>query len=120
MNNVLIDGFINFCEETIIPEHGIALEVKLTKEERDNLPDSDFGLPKERKYPLIITPKEKRASNDKDGASHIRNAIAFFHFCKEKDRKELASNIMKAIKEHKLDIEIDEKNIIRKYVEVLV
>lgn len=64
----------------------IALE-KLSKEERDSIPDEYFGLQKERKYPL-------------DTMERIKDAIAFFHFCKGDDkRKELAHNIAERIKE---------------------
>lgn len=120
MTNNLCE-FIEYCNKMIIGEDNkldVALEVKLTKSERDKLPDDAFGLPKQRKYPLILTKPEDRTEDDKDGGSHIRNAIAFFHFCKEEDRKELAENIMKAIKKYNLDIKISEKNIIRKYVDI--
>ena len=115
-----INDFINKCNELRIydNEYDVAIEVKLTKEERDALPDDAFGLPKKRKYPLILTKPEDRTENDKDGGSHIRNAIAFFHYCKEEDRKELAENIMKAIKKYDLDIKISKNNLIRKYVKV--
>jgi hypothetical protein len=120
--NVNLDKFIETCDSMMIPQYEnqleCALESKLTKIDRDKLPDSAFGLPKQRKYPLIITKVEDRTAEDKDGGAHIRNAIAFFHFCKEQDRKELASNIMKAIKKNKLNIKIDEKNMIRKYINV--
>ena len=56
------------------------LEVKLSTEHRKDLPDSEFGLPKERKYPL----------NDE---SHVRSAIMFFKYCKPEQRRELAKNI---------------------------
>ena len=41
---------------------------KLARKERDNLPDSAFGLPKMRKYPLT----------DPD---RVKNAIKYFKFC---------------------------------------
>lgn len=81
----------------------IATEAKLTAKERNALKDSDFGLPSKRQYPLI-------------DEVHIKDAISYFRYCKEFNRKELAQNIMKAIKEKNLDIEIGEKSLIRKYL----
>ena len=60
-------------------------EKALNAKERKELDESDFGLPEQRKYPLI------------DG-EHVKKAIQFFKYCPEKDRKILASNIYKAAK----------------------
>jgi len=86
-----------------------ALESKMTSAERTALPDSSFGLISDgkRKYPLFLKDPE-------ESKKHIRQAIKFFHFCPEKDRRELGKNIMKAAK--KYGIEIDEKSMIRKYL----
>lgn len=68
-------------------------ERKLYSKARSELKDSEFGLPKLRKYPLI----------DKE---HIRKAIQFFKYCPPENKKELARNIIKKIKELKLQDEI--------------
>ena len=87
------------------------LEQKLTTEMRKALPDEAFGLPKKRKYPLIV--KDENGGED---WSHLRDAIAYFHTCKsEEDKKELAQNIARVIKQYKVDIEIRPTNKIRKY-----
>lgn len=69
----------------------------MSSKERNELDKGNFGLPKQRKYPL----------NDKN---HIMKAIQFFKYCPEEDRKELATNIMKAAK--KQGIEIKSSNIL--------
>lgn len=63
----------------------------LTKEERDKLEDSDFGIPALRKYPLI-------------DAQHVKSAISYFGKCEEKYKLELARNIMKAANFHHVEI----------------
>lgn len=68
-------------------------EKKLYTKDRSELKDSDFGLTKLRKYPLI----------DK---GHIRKAIQFFKYCPPENKKELARNIQKKVKELKLEKEI--------------
>lgn len=67
-------------------------EAKLSAKDRDALPDEVFGLPKLRMYPL----------NDEE---HVRAAIRFYGHCEDKYKKELATNIRKAIKKFKMDIE---------------
>lgn len=70
----------------------------LTEAKRSELPDSEFGLPKLRKYPL-------------DTEAHVRSAIKFFNFCKPEDEKELAKNIKKAIKKFGItDIKYSARN----------
>ena len=68
-------------------------ESKLPTKSRNNLPDSEFGIPEERKYPL----------NDK---AHVKAAIRMFNKCEEKYEKELAKNIIKKIKEYDMLDEI--------------
>lgn len=79
-------------------------ESALTSKERNELPDSVFGIPNGRHYPL----------HDKD---HILNAIQRFKSCAADDRKLLASNIVKRIIESDLvgDIVISEKNTSKEY-----
>ena len=70
-------------------------ESKLNTHERDELKDSDFGLPEERKFPLI-------------DEVHIRQAIKMFSYCPKNKKKELRKNINKKIKEFNLDIDFNE------------
>ena len=77
-------------------------ETKLSTEDRNDLEDKMFGLPKERKYPL----------NDE---TRIRKAIQFFKYCPHKDRNELATNINKRLRETGLKIEVGEDNPFYKY-----
>ena len=58
----------------------------LSSKQRNNLPDSAFGLPKQRRYPM---PDEK----------HVLLAIRFFNHVEPENEKELAKNIIKKIKE---------------------
>lgn len=105
MNHVF-ESFINYCDSMAIAE-----EAKLTTEQRKALPDSAFGLPKLRKYPLLV-----KGENGEYEWSHLNNAIGFFHTCKdEAQKKELATNIAKVIKKYKVDVKIGENNSIRKY-----
>lgn len=80
-----------------------ALEARLTKKDKENLPDEMFGIPSKRKFPL----------HDKD---HIFTAIKFFKFAKESDRKELADNIVRRMKELDMPINFKEKSTISKYI----
>lgn len=70
-------------------------ESKLNTHERDELKDSDFGLPEERKFPLT-------------DEVHIRQAIKMFSYCPKNKKKELRKNINKKIKEFNLDIDFNE------------
>lgn len=80
---------------------------KLTTAERNALKDKDFGLPKERKYPL----------NDEN---HVRQAIKFFNYCPKESRDELAKNIIKACKKFDInlaDMEITKRNVFYNYLD---
>ena len=70
--------------------------------ERDELPDSAFGLPKLRKYPMT----------DPD---RVKNAIKYFKFCSEENRDELAKNIKKAVKKFNIEVIVTRGNPIIKY-----
>lgn len=76
---------------------------EMSTEERNKLPDSAFGISSKRKYPL-------------DTEAHTRSAIKFFNYCDEEDEKELAENIIKAMKKFNIiDIKISDKNRFSKY-----
>lgn len=81
----------------------IILEEELTTKERNSLQSKQFGLPKERKYPL----------ND---AAHVKSAISYFYKCPEKDRAELAKNIEKAAK--RFNVEIGSDTEVAKYLNI--
>lgn len=55
---------------------------KLTAKARNNLPDSAFALPKERKFPI-------------QDASHARNALAREHFASPEGRAKIKSKVKK-------------------------
>ena len=78
------------------------MEKALTSKERNNLDDSQFGIPEERKYPL----------NDE---AHVRAAVKFFNKVEPKYEESLARRIIKRIKELDLDIEVGEDNKLSKY-----
>src|SRR5699024_8557976 len=75
----------------------------LTAAERRALKDSDFGLPEQRKWPI-------------HDETHVRSAITNFHWCPQENQRELAKNILKAIRKMNLgDMEISEANPFSKY-----
>ena len=79
-----------------------ALE-EMSAAERNKLPDSAFGIPSKRKYPL-------------DTEAHVRSAIKFFNYCDKEDEAELARNIIKAMKKFNItDVKVGEKNRFSKY-----
>lgn len=79
-------------------------ENKLSKKERDELSDEEFGIPELRKYPLT----------DK---IHVKQAIVFFYKCPEKYKPELARRILKKMDEYGIPKEsVGENNELRKYM----
>jgi hypothetical protein len=71
---------------------------ELSSKERDDLPDSVFAFPKQRKEPLT-------------DAAHVRNALARFDQVEEvsdQDRELAFANIKKAAKH--FDVEVEEEN----------
>ena len=74
----------------------------LRGKERDELPDSAFGLPKLRKYPMT----------DPD---RVKNAIKYFKFCSKENRPELARNIKKAVKKFNIEMVVTRGNPIIEY-----
>ena len=78
----------------------------LSSKQRNSLPDSAFGLPKERRYPM---PDEK----------HVLLAIRFFNYVEPEKEKELAKNIIKKIKEFNMAdrVKVGDKNRFKSYWE---
>lgn len=73
----------------------------LNTEERRELPSEDFGLPERREYPM-------------PDAAHVRAAEAYFRYCPEELRHELAVNILKFADRYGVDVE---SPVIRAYAE---
>ena len=67
---------------------------KLNAAERKALRDDQFGLPDSREYPM-------------PDAIHVHSAEAYFRFCPEDRKPELARNILKKAKEFGVDIKSD-------------
>lgn len=63
----------------------------LDTEERRELPSSEFGLPERREYPM-------------PDAAHVRAAEAYFRYCPEDLRPELARNILKFANLYGVDV----------------
>ena len=74
----------------------IIYEGKINTEDRNKLPDSAFGIPSKRKYPLT----DKNGNLDKD---HILQAVRFFNKADEADKPILAKNIIAAAKKLNMD-----------------
>lgn len=65
---------------------------KIKTEERRELPDSVFGLPERREYPM-------------PDAAHVRAAEAYFRYCPEELKPKLARAILEKAGEYGVDIE---------------
>ena len=55
---------------------------RLDTEERKELPENEFGLPERREYPM-------------PDAAHVRAAEAYFRYCPEDLKPQLARNILR-------------------------
>ncbi len=78
-------------------------EAALSTKKRNKLPDSEFGLPRLRAYPL----------NDE---KHVRLAIQMFGHCKDpEDRNTLAKNIFKKVKEFNMEVTIGKTSALYDY-----
>lgn len=64
----------------------------LNYEERKELPDSVFGLPERREYPM-------------PDAAHVRAAEAYFRYCPDDLKPKLAKAIMERAQEYGVDIQ---------------
>lgn len=63
----------------------------LNEEERKELPDSAYGLPERREYPM-------------PDAAHVRAAEAYFRYCPEELRPKLARAILSKANEFGVDV----------------
>ena len=76
-------------------------EASVEETKRSELPDSAFGIPEERKYPL-------------DTEKHVNSAIKLFGHAEETRKKRLARRISKAAK--KYNIKLPENSQVYKYL----
>lgn len=75
----------------------------ITETKRSELPDSAFGVPSKRKFPL-------------DTEAHVRSAIKFFNYVDPEDEAELARRIKAAMKKFNItDVHVSERNRFSKY-----
>lgn len=65
---------------------------RITYEERKELPDSVYGLPERREYPM-------------PDAAHVRAAEAYFRYCPEELKPKLARAILARAREYGVDVE---------------
>ncbi|MBD5177205.1 MAG: hypothetical protein HDT04_01085 [Bacteroidales bacterium] len=64
----------------------------ISYEERKELPDSVFGLPERREYPM-------------PDAAHVRAAESYFRYCPEDLKPKLARAILARAKEYGVDVQ---------------
>ncbi len=64
---------------------------KLDTEERRELDNSEFGLPEQRAYPM-------------PDAAHVRAAEAYFRYCPDSEKPELARNILRKAEEFGVNV----------------
>ncbi|WP_304627063.1 DUF6582 domain-containing protein [uncultured Parasutterella sp.] len=65
---------------------------RISYKEKEELPDSVFGLPERREYPM-------------PDAAHVRAAESYFRYCPEELKPKLAKAILKRAKQFGVDIE---------------
>ena len=65
---------------------------KFSYDERKDRPDSVFGLPERREYPM-------------PDAAHVHAAEAYFRYCPEELKPKLARAILARAKEYGVDVE---------------
>lgn len=63
----------------------------LTHDERKILPEDIFGLPQRREYPM-------------PDAAHVRAAEAYFRYCPDELKSQLARAIIRRAKEYGVDV----------------
>ena len=102
-----VQRYISANEASSVEDRGeYIFEQTLTANQRNNLPDSDFGLPNQRRYPM---PDE----------SHVLAAIRFFNKVEKEYEEELAKNILKKIKKFNMaaKIKVGDNNRFKPYWE---
>lgn len=80
------------------------LESKLKSKQRNELDDSEFGIPSQRRFPL----------NDE---AHVRAAIRMFNHVDKEHEAELARNIICKMKEYNIPNDVvGENNRLKNYL----
>ena len=64
---------------------------RISYQEKEELPDSVFGLPERREYPM-------------PDAAHVRAAEAYFRYCPEELKPRLAREIVKRANQFGVDV----------------
>ena len=72
------------------------LEEKLDAEDRNEMDDSDFGIPETRSFPL-------KGKNEEDTKTHITQAMRMFPHADARYKDALAKRILRAAKAHGID-----------------
>lgn len=65
---------------------------RLDAQERHELPDSEFGIPDIREFPM-------------PDSAHVRAAEAYFHYAPEAKKPELARNILAKAREYGVHVQ---------------
>lgn len=73
-------------------ENSTVMNDRISYEEKKELPDSVFGLPERREYPM-------------PDAAHVRAAEAYFRYCPEDLKPRLARAILARAAEYGVDVE---------------
>lgn len=94
--------FVEFRESKESPLMVEYMVESLTVAQRNKIPTSKFGIPELRLFPL-------------DTKKHVRSAVTLFHKADDKYKAELAKNILDAIEDFNLDIEISDDSELGKY-----
>lgn len=79
-------------------------ESYMMETKRSELDDSEFGIPKKRKFPL-------------DTEEHVKSAIKFFNYADDADKAELARRIKKKAKEYNITLKPGKTNKLSNYIE---
>ena len=99
-NLIDLDHQENYVPSAIVDYYN---EAALSTKVRNKLPDSEFGIPRLRAYPL----------NDE---KHVRLAIQMFSHCKDpEDRKSLAKKIFAKVEEYGMDVKISKDSALYDY-----
>lgn len=91
-DKVVEEGFNESNDDFFMDYYKYIQEAALSAKERNELKDSEFGIPELRQYPL----------NDE---VHVRQANSFFKFAPKKYKAELAKRIFNAAKKFDIDTE---------------
>jgi ribosomal protein S18 acetylase RimI-like enzyme len=82
------------------------MEEKLSADDRNEMDDSDFGIPETRSFPL-------KGKNEEDTKTHITQAMRMFPHADDRYKDALAKRILRAAKAHGIDTsnwKINKKN----------